>query len=257
MTTLFTSHGAPDIIASDNATTRFWAGLLDRDALPQRIVVVSAHWSTTPPMIGAHLDPPTVHDFSGFDPALYPLHYAVKGDPDYAHLLAQKLSAFKLQVSAKQGLDHGAWIPLMAMRPQADIKVIPLSLPLSYSLEALWQFGAALYAVLDPHDWLICSGASSHNLRAIFSADTSLIQQSGDERVALFRKWLIPSVVQADKEALINYLSQAPHAAWNHPTDEHFKPLFIALGAGQQKNAKHYLSETTYRFLPMDHFIWT
>lgn len=251
MTIIFTSHGAPDIIASENATTRFWRGLFEPRATPKRFIVVSAHWCTETPMIGAHENPATVHDFGGFADALYQLRYPVKGDPEYALALSQKLSQFNLQLSPSHGLDHGVWIPLMAMRPQADIAVIPLSLPMSYSLTELWQFGEALREVLSDDDCLICSGASSHNLRAIFSAE-----QNVEPKVNAFRQWLIPNVLSRDQEALINYRRQAPEAVWNHPSDEHFRPLFIASGAAPSSMPEHFLSETTYGILPMDHFVW-
>ncbi len=249
MAILFTSHGAPDIALHDNATTRFWREWAVSLPTPRRIVVLSAHWYASTPLIGAHPQPETVHDFAGFDEALYRLRYSAPGDAMQAYWLAQQLS---LSVHPAQGLDHGMWIPLLFMYPQTDIPLIPVAMPASYSLDELWRFGEHLAAQLSEHDLLLCSGASSHNLPAIFRREVE-----SEARVQAFRDWLLPRVADHDRAALIRYRHDAPHAAWNHPQDDHLRPLFVALGAAGQRVGHHHLSETTYRVLPMDHWWWS
>lgn len=250
MVAMFVSHGAPDIALTENATTAFWRQLGAALPPPSRIVVLSAHWLTSMPQIGAATRLQTVHDFSGFDPSLSQLTYPAHGDPLFAEQLRQRWHDGQLTLSATQGLDHGAWIPLRYLRPQADVPVLPLSLPSSWTPAQLWAWGQSLSPYLDDA-WLLCSGASSHNLRAIFSRETN-----GLARMMAFRDWLLPRIAENDRDALCDYRQRAPEAVWNHPSDEHLRPLFVVLGAASGRKANHHHSETTYGLLPMDHWWW-
>ncbi|HEX5339463.1 MAG TPA: class III extradiol ring-cleavage dioxygenase [Gammaproteobacteria bacterium] len=223
---LFVSHGSP-MLALDTANPAhaFLQGLGASLPRPTAILVISAHWETSTPQItGAeHLD--TIHDFYGFPEPLYALRYAAAG----AHALAKDIAALpglSAGVDLVRGLDHGAWVPLRLMYPQADIPVLQLSLQTPLGPAHHLQLGIALRSLREQGVLIIGSGGATHNLREYFHA-------GGDHQpYEDFAAWLHDSLMRDDRDALLNYRQRAPQAARNHPTEEHFLPLFVALGAG-------------------------
>lgn len=231
MKTLFISHGAPNLVLTKTPAAKFLAGAL---RLPEAsaYVVVSAHWCTRGVVrVGAVAQPETIHDFGGFEDALYTLKYAAPGDPALADRIVAALQAQGVPVERdeRRGLDHGAWVPLMLACPQADIPVIQVSLPYPASAAQSMAFGAALRAAVDEDALIIGSGAITHRLAA-FGAYA--LDGGPAPEAAMFRDWMALQLEAGNRDALAAYRTQAPHAAWNHPTDDHLLPLFVALGAG-------------------------
>ena len=130
MPSLFISHGSPMLALGGRATTEAWRRLGARLPRPRAIVVASAHWLTAAPAVGAAPQPATIHDFGGFPEALYRLQYPAPGDPQLAQELARRLDAAGLPATLdpQRGLDHGVWVPLQQLFPDADIPVVPLAL---------------------------------------------------------------------------------------------------------------------------------
>ncbi len=226
MSSLFISHGAPDLPLRPSAARTFLQTLPQSLPEPRAILVISAHWLTEVPTVSTAAQPETLYDFSGFDPSLYHIQYPVPGAVDLALRVQSLLAEAGLpsQTDSERGLDHGAWTPLMLMYPRAQIPVTQLSLQPHQDPAYHWRVGQALRPLLAEGVLIMASGAASHNLGAM--------GQQTPPWVTAFGQWLVETINGRDRDALLNYQHQAPYAAQNHPTPEHFLPLFVALGAG-------------------------
>jgi 4,5-DOPA dioxygenase extradiol len=254
---IFVSHGAPTLPLEPGATGSAWRALGASLAKPRAILLVSAHWETPAPIVSGAKNPSTIHDFSGFPAALYQLRYAAQGAPDLADEVVSLLTQAGIAVSvdATRGLDHGAWVPLSFLFPDAEIPVAQLSIQPAQN--AAWHFnlGVALQALRDKDVLIIGSGSITHNLRAVFShpADTA-----APVWVTEFCDWIDAKIQARDFSALCQYRSLAPHALQNHPTDEHLLPLFVTLGAaGHYAHVERLNQVMTYRLLAMDAWLLT
>jgi 4,5-DOPA dioxygenase extradiol len=228
---LFVSHGAPTLALDPTPTHAFLGGLGDRLGTPDAILVVTAHWLSEQPVVSAAPRPETIHDFYGFPEPLYRLRYPAPGAPDVAAEAAGLLraSGFPATLDAERGLDHGAWVPLLLMYPQAQVPVVQLSVQPRLSSEHHAALGAALKPLRERRVLILGSGALTHNLREYFGQPRETPEA---EWVAAFGDWVGEAVARGDRGALLDYRAQAPFARRNHPTDEHLLPLFVALGAG-------------------------
>ncbi len=230
--TLFVSHGSPMLAVESSATADAllqWATALQAQATGLRaIVVMSPHWMTRGVRVQTHPAPPTWHDFGGFPPALYQLQYPAPGDPGLADDVMQALAQAGVpsQADAQQPRDHGAWVPLMCMIPQADLPAIQVSLPVNVGPTEVYAMGRALQGLRDKGVLVIGSGSMTHNLAEFFGGAAGPAPY-----VTEFCRWVEAAVQRQDVTALLDYRVQAPHAQRAHPTDEHFLPLFFALGA--------------------------
>lgn len=196
--------------------------------------------------------PATWHDFGGFPPALYALQYPAPGAPDVGVLAATCLgeAGFDVSLDDQRPLDHGAWVPLRFMWPQADIPVTQVSLPASATPRELMRMGAALRPLRDDGVLLLCTGSMTHNL---IERDRA----SDLSYVGAFAHWVRQRVMSKDIEALLEWAQLAPHAKRAHPSDEHLLPLLIALGAVQAQEDAHWLNdEIQFGFLAMDAVAW-
>lgn len=229
--TLFVPHGAPTFALHPGAAGAALGAVARRLARPRAVVVVSAHWSTTAPTVGVAGRLETLHDYGGFPDELYSIAYPATGCPEAAVQVLDHLSAagFASTADATRGLDHGAWIPLRLMFPDADVPVIPLSIQRHLSPAHHLAVGRALAALTTQGFLLIASGSLTHNLR-----DFELAHRLGDQvpsYVREFADWVWQRLVAGDLPALLDYRHQAPGAERAHPTDEHLLPLYVALGA--------------------------
>lgn len=214
---------------------------------PEAILVISAHWESAAPRItgGEHLD--TIHDFYGFPEPLYELRYPASGDHALAKEVARLLGP-RAGVDLVRGLDHGAWVPLLLIYPQHDIPVLQLSLQTLLGPEYHLKIGKALKPLRERGVLILGSGGATHNLREYFHA-------SDDHKpYEDFADWLHNALVRGDHEALLDYRQRAPQAARCHPTEEHFLPLFVALGAGGSQVRR--LHHSFDRTLCMDAYIF-
>jgi 4,5-DOPA dioxygenase extradiol len=235
--TLFVSHGSPMCALRTSAVAEPWAALARDLPRPRAVLVASAHWETELPMVGTAERPQTLHDFGGFAPALERIRYAAPGAPDLSRRVLDLLAQAGLPASANgcRGLDHGAWVPLVHMFPQADLPVLQVSIQTSLGAAHHLQLGAALAPLADEDVLIIGSGSITHNLRdwSRFAHENGL-QPSAQEPlpyVRQFRDAIDAGMRRGDVEFLSSYRERAPHAQRAHPTEDHFLPLLVAYGA--------------------------
>ena len=249
---LFVSHGSPMFAVQAGSTgpalTRWGDELRAHYPHLRGVVVLSPHWMSRDLEVMATPKPATWHDFGGFPRQLYDLQYPAVGAPALAQDVAQLLRQAGLQplLNTERPLDHGAWVPLMHLFPQADVPVVQLALPAQADAAAVYALGQALRPLRDQGVLLVGSGSMTHNLR-----DFMTDNRAGLSYVQDFSRWIEARLLAQDTVALMDWHAQAPQAHRAHPTDEHFLPLFFALGAGGQ--VVNYLSrEVMEDFLAMD-----
>lgn len=250
---LFISHGSPMLAIEDSPARRFLLELGNTLPRPKAIVVASAHWETSDgPAVSLAPQPETIHDFGGFPPALFAIQYPAPGAPGVAERVATLLeqSGQAVSRSPDRGLDHGAWVPLRLMYPQADIPVTQLSVLRGGTPAAHLALGAAITALRDEGVLVIGSGSLTHNLyefrgQGITAPVPGWVSEFGD--------WMQSMLAQNQRAALLDYRRQAPHAARNHPSEEHLLPLYVAMGAGgDNASAQRLHASYEYGVLAMD-----
>ena len=228
MPVLYLSHGAPPL-----ADDPVWTGQLGAwgraVARPSAILVVSAHWESAPTTVGATTRVPLTYDFWGFPERYYRIRYDAPGAPELAADVSKLVSRPGSQVhrDPDRGLDHGAYVPLVEMFPQADIPVLQVSMP-SLDPTELFDLGRRLAPLRDDGVLIIGSGFTTHNLReARFGDVTGSAPQWGLE----FDAWAQQAVESGDVDAVLDFEHRAPAAHRAHPRSDHFAPLFVTLGA--------------------------
>lgn len=253
MPVVFVSHGAPDTLLKSPDTVRRWEGIGRSMPAPRAILAVSAHWETRVPTASLAGAPETLHDFAGFAPALFRMRYAAPGAPALAERVAHLLAAAGIaaDLHPTRGLDHGAWVPLTAMFPQAQLPVTQLSLT-RQSPAAHYAIGQALAPLRDAGVLILASGAITHNFDWI---DWGAMDDAAPLPAALdFADWVAARLAAGDSAALLDYRA-APHGAAAHPTEEHLLPLFVAMGAGDGIPELH-RPPFAYGGLAMDAYLW-
>jgi len=225
---LFVSHGAPTFAIEPGLAGPRLAALGQALSRPRAVLVVSPHWMTPSPRVGLVARPQTIHDFGGFDPALYEISYPVDGHPGLAQRALELLgdAGWAPQPDERRGLDHGAWVPLRHLYPAADVPAFQVSLPARLDGDSAWAFGAALAPLAEEGVLIVGSGSLTHNLAEFRSGPGQ-----NEAYAAEFAAWVRDAVVQGDSARLRQTLAQAPHARRAHPTTEHFWPLLVAAGA--------------------------
>lgn len=250
---LFISHGAPSMALEPRQTGAMLQALGQRLPRPKAIVVVSPHWLTRVTTITSSPAPGTMHDFGGFDPALYDIQYPAPGAPALADRIVGLLEAagWPVMENATRGLDHGAWTPLLFMYPDASIPVVQLSLNPQQSPERQYQLGRMLSPLLDEGVLILCSGSFTHNLHEFYGQEAELPPVL---YVSEFRRWMLQQLAEGNLSELLSYRTQAPHAVRAHPTDEHLLPLFVAMGAATSHAMLPLSDEVLYGMLALDAF---
>jgi 4,5-DOPA dioxygenase extradiol len=246
---LFISHGSPMLALEPGASGPALARLAAELPRPRAVLVVSAHWESDRLQLTSAERPQTWHDFGSFPPALYAVQYPAPGAPALAAEIAQRLSDAGLPAALdpQRPFDHGAWVPLSLLYPAADIPVLQLSLPSQLGPELQTRVGRALAGLRAEGVLLIGSGSITHNLGELdWRAGPGVVTPWARE----FRDWMVAQLEADDEDALHRYRQLAPHAARNHPTDEHLLPLFFARGAGGAFKLEH--AGFTYGALGMD-----
>lgn len=229
---VFLSHGAPTLAVEDGSDTRAWAELATQLPRPESIVVISAHWDTDEPTVSVAAQPETIHDFFGFPRELYEQRYPAPGAPELARKVARQITAAGLhcEIDARRGLDHGAWVPLKWMYPEADIAVTQLSVQSHRGPRHHHEIGRAIAALRGEGTLILASGGIVHNLRDLEWHLRGTRQATDWARN--FNDWIASRVKGAAVDELLDYRRLAPQAERSHPTEEHFDPFFVALGAG-------------------------
>lgn len=256
--TVFISHGAPTFAIDSGQAGPALAALGQRLPRPQAVLVVSPHWMTPQPRVATTAHPATIHDFGGFDDALYQLQYPAPGHPALAARAVSLLNqaGWPAAADSEWGFDHGTWVPLLHLLPKADVPVFQVSLPQRLNGALAYAYGQALAPLADEGVLIVGSGSLTHNLREVFAAPVK--EGSADASyVQAFTDWVAKAVLAGDHERLQQTLQLAPHAARAHPTPEHFWPLLVAAGAaGAQAVPERIDGGVTYVTLSMDCFVW-
>ncbi len=196
----------------------------------------------------------TLHDFGGFAAELYAIRYPAPGDPWLAANIAARLekAGIPAQIGPGRPLDHGAWVPLRFLFPEANVPVVEIALPRPRHPELVAGIGAALSSLRDDGVLLLGSGGGVHNLSRV-SLDA---REAPPESWALeFDRWLASRIAGRDLPSLLAWRERAPHAALAHPTPEHLDPLLFVAGAARPKDRLEVLHEgIEYRTLSMRTF---
>jgi len=241
----FVSHGAPSLPFDDVPARAFLRDLGHEIGKPRAILVISAHWDTPAPQANSVVINDTIHDFRGFSPALHAVRYPAPGDA----MLAQQVAALTGgTLDTQRGLDHGAWVPLLLMYPDADVPVVQLSVQSHLGAAHHVALGRSIASLREHNVLVIGTGGFVHNLRQIAAEGSPEPGWSKE-----FSGWMHEKLMAGDEAALTAYRKLAPHAALAQPTEDHFMPLFAALGAGGEKaKAARLHSSATFGSLRMD-----
>lgn len=250
----FISHGAPTFATEPGQLgpqlRAIGQGLRDLQA----VLVVSPHWQSDSIQVMTTVQPETVHDFGGFPAALYTLQYPALGHPELATRAAELLtqSGFAVSFDSRRGLDHGAWVPLMHLLPQADVPVFQVSMPTRLTTAQALQMGQALSVLRTQGVAIVGSGSMTHNLYEVQHPDAPPAPYARE-----FAAWVRSAVLSDGIQHLVAYRAEAPHAERAHPTQEHFLPLLLALGAKAQADRVRVLDGgIDFGVLSMESYVW-
>ena len=250
----FISHGAPTFALEPGVLGAQLQALGARLGNIKAVLVVSPHWQTRDVKVMTTAQPETIHDFGGFPAKLYELSYPASGAPDVARDAARLLAqaGFSVGFDAARGLDHGAWVPLWHLLPQAELPVFQVSMPVLLDPVQALKLGQALAALRDQGILIVASGSMTHNLYEF--------RQGGAQPQAYaqeFTTWVRTAVLAKSTRSVVAYRSEAPHAERAHPTDEHFLPLLIAMGAAGDADPVRVLEgEISYGVISMESYVW-
>jgi 4,5-DOPA dioxygenase extradiol len=248
---LFVSHGSP-MFALEPGVLGPRLQQIGRELSGlTAVLIVSPHWQTQRVQVGASAAPETIHDFGGFPAPLYALQYAPPGAPALAHEVVRTLAeaGFDAGIDARRGLDHGAWVPMRYLRPAADVPVLQVSLPRSIDAAGALRLGQALAPLRARGVLIVGSGSLTHNLYEFRK------HIRDPEYAAAFADWVADALRRRDVEALVDYRARAPRAVRAHPTEEHYLPLLVALGASGADEAGELIEGgMTHEVLSMDSF---
>ena len=225
---LYLGHGAPPLLEDEAWIGQFrqWAADLPR---PESILIVSAHWQAAPVSISATQPVPLVYDFYGFPEAYYRLTYDAPGAPDLAERVRKLMpDSEPLVERPNRGLDHGAWVPLMAMYPDHDIPVLQMSMP-DLDPAHLFALGQRLAPLRDEGVLIVGSGFMTHGLP--FVHDYFVGKPGAPQWSVEFDQWAAEALRRGDIDELMAFRERAPGMPYAHPTVEHFAPIFVTLGA--------------------------
>jgi 4,5-DOPA dioxygenase extradiol len=259
---LFVSHGAPTFALEPGKLGPQLMQIGEQLTGVAAILIVSAHWQThghtQEKTRGVHVMttsmPETVHDFGGFPAALYNIRYPALGAPSVAVETAHLLTAagYSVKLDDQRGLDHGAWVPLTYLFPRANVPVFQISIPFDLDAVGALKLGETLAPLRERGVMIIGSGSLTHNLYEFRQH-----AQQDAAYAAEFANWIRQTILRRDVDALTDYRTRAPNAKRAHPTEEHFLPLLVALGASDPTDALQVIDGgITHGVLSMDSFAW-
>jgi 4,5-DOPA dioxygenase extradiol len=246
----------PAILVQPGPTHDFLKGLGRMFDRPKGIICISAHWEAAWPMLSATQTPETIHDFSG-PPVLFEKRYQAPGDPALAGEAAALLTDAGLDARTDplRGLDHGAWVPLMLMYPEANIPVVQLSVQTELDPRHHLDLGRALRPLREEGVLVLGSGGATHNLPEMRKYK---VDSDPPDYAVAFDTWLERAITTGEHRTLLNYQQEAPSASQNHPYPaEHFLPLFVPLGAADPGKRGRLLHRVfMYGVLSMAAYAW-
>ena len=242
MPAIFLAHGSPLLLDDREWVTQLkaWAGAVPR---PDSILMLSAHWEQRPVTLGATRTVPLVYDFYGFPDQYYRVRYPSPGAPALAARVEALLGATQPVVSSNRGLDHGAYVPLVAMYPEADVPVLQVSLP-SLEAKTLFQLGRALAPLRKEGVLIVGSGFLTHNLREMDMSPGAATPAWAAE----FDAWAADVLARRNMDELLDYRARAPGVRLALPTHEHFVPVVAAAGSAADDDGPVAFPITGYNF---------
>lgn len=254
MPVVFISHGAPDALLKAPDAVSCWREMGEALPDPSAILVISAHWEARQPTASLAGAPETLHDFLGFSPALHRMQYPAPGAPALAKRVAALLASANIpaELHPTRGFDHGAWAPLSAMYPRATVPATQLSLIRNGSPAQHYALGQALAPLREEGVLIVTTGAITHNFGWLDwgNADARPLPQA-----QVFANWVAAQLDAQDASVLLAYRS-APHGTEAHPSEEHFLPLFVGVGAAGDDLPLRYQLPFSYGGLAMDAYVW-
>lgn len=233
---LFISHGSPMLALNPEQVGPALHRLGNNLPKPQAIVVMSAHWESQALEVNTSTRPQTWHDFRGFPAELYEIRYPAAGAPKLAEEILTRFAEAGIAAHANstRPRDHGVWMPLLHMYPDADIPVIEISLPIQMNADEIYKIGQVLSPLREQQMLLIGSGSITHNLAELsWQADADIPTWA-----STFRNTVVSKLTHQDYDAVLDW-STLPYIQRNHPTLEHLAPLFFAMGTGHRFNVVH------------------
>ena len=225
-----------------------WEGIARDLPRPKAILIASAHWETDIAAVTGTARPETIHDFYGFPKPLYEIQYPAPGSSEVASRALQLLKKSKIKAAEdpSRGLDHGAWSPLLYMYPKADVPVVQIAVQTPLGPRHHVEVGRALAPLAQEGVLIIGSGHMTHNLRERSNGGPAPYARE-------FQAWMKEKIEARDFDSMVNYRALNPHGVRAHPTDEHFLPLFFALGAAKKNyQAKRLYDQIEMGALAMD-----
>ncbi|WP_066060597.1 DODA-type extradiol aromatic ring-opening family dioxygenase [Neobacillus soli] len=251
----FIAHGAPLLAIENNEYTKFLNQLGQTLPRPKAIVLFSAHWESRIQKVSKVDHYSTIYDFGGFDPALYRIQYPAHGNQEISKQIEDlfTINGVPFELESDRGLDHGAWVVLRMLYPNADIPVIAMSVNSKLSPEEQYKIGKALSELRASDMLIIASGGTVHNLGGLKWSDNGQVDQWALE----FDDWLAHHLNKWDLPSLFKYESLAPNAKLAVPPygKEHFIPIFYAMGAADN-HQKATLLHRSFRYGNLSHSIW-
>lgn len=234
---LFISHGSPMLALNPEQVGPALERLSFNLPRPKAIVIMSAHWESNALEVSTSIRPETWHDFRGFPPELYQLRYPAPGFPELGEKILGLLSdaGFSAYANNSRPRDHGVWMPLLHMYPEANIPIVEISLPMNMNAEDIYNIGQTLAVLREQQILLIGSGSITHNLREL---DRNGHGMPVPEWASIFRNFVTHKLTHNDIDAVLNW-QNIPYVERNHPTIEHFAPIFFSMGTGARFSVVH------------------
>ncbi len=234
---LFISHGSPMLALNPEQLGPALHRISVNLPKARAIVIMSAHWESRDLEVSVATRPQTWHDFRGFPAALYEIRYPAAGEPELAERMLQLLAEQGIYAHANntRPRDHGVWMPLLHLYPEADVPVVQISLPQSWNAAQIYALGKALRSLRDEQILFIGSGSITHNLAELTWHEPNA---QVPHWAATFRNHVVHALTHQDYEAVLNW-QQLPFVARNHPTLEHLAPLFFSMGMGLRFSVVH------------------
>ncbi len=238
---LFIGHGSPENAIEDNQFSRGWQQLAARLPRPKAILCISAHWLTEGVGVTVKAQPKTIHDFYGFQKELYQIKYRAPGSPELAEEVKKRVKAAAVVLDDEWGFDHGCWVPLIRMFPDAAVPVIQLSMYPEAPAQTHYQIGRELSGLREEGVLIIGSGNLVHNLMLARMNDRIKPYPWAVE----FDEFVKRQLEQKQHGPLINYLEHKS-AGLAHPTNDHYLPLLYVIGAAGKEEKPSFINESIW-----------
>ena len=257
MPSLFVSHGSPMTAIQPSPAQDFFRAYARELPRPRAILIATAHFESDAPLLSADARPEMIYDFGGFPQPLFEIVYPAPGAPELAMRATQLLreTGYRAHAVISRGFDHGTWVPLCLMYPDADIPVVQLSVQPELGSAHHVALGQALAPLRDEGVLIIGSGSLTHNLWELARSGRNFSAPVRDW-VRDFTDWIADRVESGNLDDIANYRERAPFARENHPRDEHFLPLPFAMGAGVGAKGKRVHASYEYGLLAMDAYLF-